>query len=219
MRSPEWRPSDPVASATRRALAWWQERNPRRRRPTGDDEREQFLSYAFTMRLWTPEQIHYVADSVLKRTKGNWPDHQELEEELEAIRQRHAARVAAHTQKPSHWSGREDEPCPNCGTMPAYTIAQGTHIDHWAYLAPDCKCSGFEGMSSPSLWLRGIPARPEDDPVALAALHRDIASGVVTEWRKTGRALASVVTEMAEQLEAQRTRAASRAQVPVEVTA
>lgn len=198
MRTPEWRPSDAVGSATRSALAWWRERFPRRRRPQSQDEREEFLAYAFTMRHWTPEQIRYIADSVLRRTNNHWPDHAELETEFDSLRQRHAERQAAHTPKAARWSGREDDPCPHCGMRPGYTIALGTACDHWAYTSPSCRCCGVDGCSTPSLWLRGIAARPEDDPAALAALYREASEALVSEWRRTGRALASIVNELAE---------------------
>jgi hypothetical protein len=198
MRTPEWRPSDAVQIATRGALSWWRERFPRRRRPAWQDEREEFLAYAFTMRHWTPEQIRYIADSVLKRTNNHWPDHAELEAEFEALKQRHTDRQAAHTPKAARWSGREDEVCPHCEKRPTYAIGQGVHFDHWVYLAPDCVCCGYQSMSSPSLWLRGVAARPEDDPYALAAMYREASDAVVTEWRRTGRSLHSLVQEIVE---------------------
>jgi hypothetical protein len=208
MRAPEWRPSDAVASATRQALAWWRERFPRRKRPAHQDERDEFLAYAYTMRLWTPEQIRFIADSVLKRTGGHWPDHAELEAEFVALKQRHAEKVASHAPVLTRWDGREDSACPHCGTRPAYAIESGQLIDHWAYRSPACSCSGVPATSTPSLWLRGIPARPEDDPVVLAQLHRDIAESQVREWQRGNRSLASILREATELTDATRAQRA-----------
>ena len=82
------------------------------------------------------------------------------------------------------------------GRKPTYVIGEGTHRDHWRYLAPECECSGFAGMSSPSLWLRGVVARPEDDPYQLAGLYRDASESMVNEWRRSGRSLPSIMGEM-----------------------
>ncbi|MCC7054001.1 MAG: hypothetical protein IT355_12125 [Gemmatimonadaceae bacterium] len=198
MRPPEWRPRDEVAGATTAALQWWRERFPRRKRPQWQDERAEFLATAWCFRSCTPEQIRYVATSVLTRSKDHWPDPGEIDAEIRHLAEVGQSRRDAHAPTRTRWSCREDDPCPVCQRMPVYEIAAGTHTDHWIFVAPDCACSGFAGLRSASLWLRGIPARPEDDPVALAALHRAIPESMITEWRRTGRSLSSILQEAAE---------------------
>ncbi len=204
MRPPEWRPSDAVASGTRAALTWWRERFPRRRRPAWQDERDEFLAYAWTFHNCSLEQIRYVADTVLTRSNDHWPDHAEIEAEIRHLAERGKQRREAQTHVATRWSGREDDACPHCHTMPTYAIALGTARDHWVYHSPACSCCGVQPCSTPSLWLRGIFARPEDNPVELAALYRESSEGLVSEWRRTGRPLAAIVSEMTDLMSAVR---------------
>jgi hypothetical protein len=195
MRPPGWRPSDELASATRAALAWWYERNPRRRRPATQTERDEQLAYAWTFHTndCGPTQVRWVASKILERTKGHWPDHFELEELIREGRSMRAQKDRAGRSETVRWSGREDDWCPQCKKDPIYTAVDGA----WMYELPcTCDSSPMVTFRGYSLWLRGVRARPEDDPYALARLYREAAEQLVTEWRVTGRTLASVISEI-----------------------
>lgn len=198
VRPPEWRPDGLLADATWRALDWWYERNRRLKRPEGAEHDAEFLAYAWTLQDLNSEQIRYVAGSVLTRSKGNFPDHRELELEIDELRAERARRDAlkADAAKPkARWNGDELAGCPTCGTLPRYSVQHGAQHAAWVFTSPDCGCCGWMATTMHSLHLRGVVANTEDNPVELAKLYRSSAEGLITSWRTSGRRLADVLRD------------------------
>jgi hypothetical protein len=196
IRPDDWAPSDPLERASTKAWTHWRQLNPNFPRPEiyGSD-RQWILHYAWLMRDYgSTARITAVAASVMKRSRGFFPKASELQAEFAALFGPPSEPVATgvHTQA-LRWSGREEDPCPVCGATCGYVSVRSNRSDYWAVIAPDCRCCGHVGITGPSLHLRGLVARAEDDPHALADLQRHASQRQYSEAKATGRSLADVV--------------------------